>query len=145
MLPVTMVRRILMPKKHDAKLELLQGTLDMMVMRILLAGPANGYEIARSIERLSRGCSRYRPRISVSGALPPGEERNAYRQMGDLFHESPRAVLSPDSGGPKTACCRAVEMGTDGRGHRARDASRVVRRGQFKHFGMPGQSCSLSR
>ncbi len=42
-----------MPKKHDAKLYLLQGTLDMMVMRILLAGPANGYEIARSIERLS--------------------------------------------------------------------------------------------
>lgn len=42
-----------MPKMHDAKLDLLQGTLDMMVMRILLAGSANGYEIARSIERLS--------------------------------------------------------------------------------------------
>jgi len=35
------------------KLELLQGTLDMMVLRRLAAGQANGYEIARSIERLS--------------------------------------------------------------------------------------------
>lgn len=42
-----------MPRKQDTKLELLQGTLDMMVMRTLLAGPANGYEIARAIERMS--------------------------------------------------------------------------------------------
>jgi transcriptional regulator len=42
-----------MPKEQSSRLELLQGTLDMMVMRILLSGPANGYEIARAIERLS--------------------------------------------------------------------------------------------
>ena len=35
------------------KLDLLQGTLDMMVLRTLSAGPANGYEIAKAIERLS--------------------------------------------------------------------------------------------
>jgi PadR family transcriptional regulator, regulatory protein PadR len=42
-----------MPRKQEGKLDLLQGTLDMMVMRTLLAGPANGYEIARAIERMS--------------------------------------------------------------------------------------------
>ena len=42
-----------MPKKQAGRLELLQGTLDMMVMRTLSGGPANGYEIARAIERLS--------------------------------------------------------------------------------------------
>jgi PadR family transcriptional regulator, regulatory protein PadR len=42
-----------MPRKQDARLDLLQGTLDMMVMRTLLAGPANGYEIAKAIERMS--------------------------------------------------------------------------------------------
>jgi PadR family transcriptional regulator, regulatory protein PadR len=42
-----------MAKKQHTKLDLLQGTLDMMVMRTLLAGPANGYEIAKAIERLS--------------------------------------------------------------------------------------------
>ena len=34
-------------------MELLQGTLDMMVMRVLLGGQANGYEIAKAIERNS--------------------------------------------------------------------------------------------
>ena len=42
-----------MGKKPGEKLELLQGTLDMMVLRTLSIGPANGYEIAREIERLS--------------------------------------------------------------------------------------------
>ena len=42
-----------MAKKQDTKLDLLQGTLDMMVMRILLGGSANGYEIAKAIERSS--------------------------------------------------------------------------------------------
>jgi len=38
---------------RNPKLDLLQGTLDMMVMRTLLAGSANGYEIAKAIERSS--------------------------------------------------------------------------------------------
>ncbi len=42
-----------MGKKPGEKLELLQGTLDMMVLQTLSIGPANGYEIARAIERLS--------------------------------------------------------------------------------------------
>ena len=42
-----------MARKQEAKLELLSGTLDMMVLRTLLAGPANGYEIAKAIERSS--------------------------------------------------------------------------------------------
>src|SRR2546426_11416673 len=37
----------------ETRMELLQGTLDMMVMQTLVGGPANGYEIARAIERLS--------------------------------------------------------------------------------------------
>jgi PadR family transcriptional regulator PadR len=42
-----------MGKRPADKLDLLQGTLDMMVLRTLSAGPANGYEIAKAIERLS--------------------------------------------------------------------------------------------
>jgi transcriptional regulator len=42
-----------MGKRQSARLVLLQGTLDMMVMRTLSGGPANGYEIAKAIERLS--------------------------------------------------------------------------------------------
>jgi transcriptional regulator len=39
--------------KQPEKMVLLQGTLDMMVLRTLSAGPANGYEIAKAIVRLS--------------------------------------------------------------------------------------------
>jgi transcriptional regulator len=42
-----------MAKKETERLDLLQGTLDMMVLRTLSGGPANGYEIAKAIERLS--------------------------------------------------------------------------------------------
>jgi PadR family transcriptional regulator, regulatory protein PadR len=42
-----------MTMTKSRKLDLLKGTLDMMVLRTLSSGPANGYEIARAIERLS--------------------------------------------------------------------------------------------
>jgi transcriptional regulator len=42
-----------MASRESERLELLQGTLDMMVLRTLSGGAANGYEIAKSIERLS--------------------------------------------------------------------------------------------
>jgi len=39
--------------KQNDRVDLLQGTLDMMVMQTLLGGAANGYEIAKAIERSS--------------------------------------------------------------------------------------------
>jgi PadR family transcriptional regulator, regulatory protein PadR len=35
----------------DDRLELLQGTLDMLILRTLLFGPAHGHAIAHAIER----------------------------------------------------------------------------------------------
>jgi PadR family transcriptional regulator PadR len=40
-----------MPKKPDDRLELLQGTLDMLILRTLLFGPAHGHQIAKHIQR----------------------------------------------------------------------------------------------
>jgi len=37
------------------KLDLLQGTLDLIVLRLLRAGPANGWELTQSIQAISRG------------------------------------------------------------------------------------------
>jgi transcriptional regulator len=42
-----------MANKAPERLDLLQGTLEMMVLRTLLRGPANGYQIARTIEQMS--------------------------------------------------------------------------------------------
>jgi transcriptional regulator len=37
----------------DGRIELLQGTLDLLILRTLLAGPAHGHAIVKSIERNS--------------------------------------------------------------------------------------------
>jgi transcriptional regulator len=37
------------------KTDLLQGTLDLIVLKMLRAGPGNGWELTQSIQALSRG------------------------------------------------------------------------------------------
>jgi transcriptional regulator len=38
-----------------AKTDLLQGTLDLIVLKLLRAGPANGWELTQSIQVVSKG------------------------------------------------------------------------------------------
>src|SRR5690348_3263391 len=40
-----------MPKEPTGRVELLQGTLDMLILRTLLFGPAHGHQIAKHIQR----------------------------------------------------------------------------------------------
>jgi transcriptional regulator len=42
-----------MTRKTDAGVELLQGTLDLLILRTLLFGPAHGHSIARNIRQTS--------------------------------------------------------------------------------------------
>ena len=42
---------IVTPKEASDRAELLQGTLDMLILRTLLLGPAHGHEIAKHIQR----------------------------------------------------------------------------------------------
>lgn len=42
-----------MRKRKDEPIEMLQGTLDMLILRTLLLGPHHGHAIAKSIERTS--------------------------------------------------------------------------------------------
>jgi PadR family transcriptional regulator, regulatory protein PadR len=49
----SILRIVKITRKESEKLDLLQGTLDMMVLRTLAVGRANGYEIAKAIGRMS--------------------------------------------------------------------------------------------
>ena len=40
-----------MPKENNDRIELLQGTLDMLILRTLISGPAHGHQIAKFIQR----------------------------------------------------------------------------------------------
>lgn len=40
-----------MPKEPTERIVLLQGTLDMLILRTLLFGPAHGHQIAKHIQR----------------------------------------------------------------------------------------------
>ena len=40
-----------MAKKSSDRVELLQGTLDMLILRTLLFGPAHGHQIAKHLQR----------------------------------------------------------------------------------------------
>jgi transcriptional regulator len=40
-----------MPKEPQGRIELLQGTLDMLILRTLSAGPAHGHSVAKHIQR----------------------------------------------------------------------------------------------
>ena len=40
-----------MPKDASTRIELLQGTLDMLILRTLLFGPAHGHQIAKHLQR----------------------------------------------------------------------------------------------
>src|SRR6201993_3598880 len=43
-----------MPPKSAARIELFQGTLDLLILRTLSAGPSHGHAIAKHIQQTSR-------------------------------------------------------------------------------------------
>ena len=58
------------PNPPSSKTELLRGTLDMLVLKTLTAGPMHGYGIAKHLEQVSREAFRIE-----QGSLYPALQR----------------------------------------------------------------------
>ncbi len=118
-----------MPKEPANKVDLLQGTLDMLILRTLLLGPAHGHHIAKHIQRTTDDV------LQVEhGSLYPALhrlERKGWLASKWEAKDGKREleVLPADALRKETACRGGVEVEDDGVGHRAGD---VAGRGGLK-------------
>jgi transcriptional regulator len=63
-------------KKTDEKFELPQGTLDLLIMRVVALGPIHGYAIAQRIQQISREALQVQ-----QGSLYPALHRLEYKKF----------------------------------------------------------------
>jgi hypothetical protein len=60
-----------MSTKDKERIELLQGTLDLLILRTLLPGPAHGHAIAKTIEFNSADVLQVEQEVVGTGYLSP--------------------------------------------------------------------------
>ena len=112
--------------------QILAGTLDLLVLKTLSAGPFHGYGLAQHIKRLSRDALRVE-----EGSLYPALQRvPAKGWIASELKKSPDGengpVLSADGGGATSARRRGVGVPALGRGDDARSqGGRAVTPGEF--------------
>ena len=97
-------------RSDDKRLELLQGTLDMLILRTLQWGPRHGHGIGQAIRTQSDDLLKVETGSSVSRAAPAGETRMAEGRLGDQRGQTAREVLPVDRGGQGAASSRTQPL-----------------------------------
>ena len=120
-----------MAKQTQQRIGLLQGTLDMLILRTLLYGPAHGHQIGKHIQRTTNDFLQMQ-----HGSLYPAlhrleRKRMGHRQMGDGSGPKPGIQVLPiDRKRQEATGRRRIAVEADGRGRGACDVAR--RRGELK-------------
>ena len=83
----------------EQRLELLQGTLDMLILRTLQWGSQHGHGIGQAIRTQSDDLLKGRDRLPVSGASPPRKTRMAEVPVGRERGQPASEVLPADGRG----------------------------------------------
>src|SRR5262252_5044765 len=86
-------------RQPEQRIELVYGTLDMLILRTLRWGPAHGHGIAKAIERMSDETLK----VEHGSLYPSG--------MGGLQDESAREILPADGRGTPPTYRRNVTLG----------------------------------
>jgi PadR family transcriptional regulator, regulatory protein PadR len=63
-------------KKNEERFDLPQGTLDLLIMRVVALGPIHGYAIAQRIQQISREALQVQ-----QGSLYPALHRLEYKKL----------------------------------------------------------------
>ena len=90
-------------KEQKERIELLQGTLDLLILRTLLLGPAHGHAIAKAIEFRSDDVLQVEQGSLYPRAAPAHQAWMDFRRGGHLRKQPPGQVLPADSKGPEVA------------------------------------------
>src|SRR5437667_4731950 len=99
-----------MIQKPATRVEFLQGTLDLLILRTLLAGASHGHAIAKHIQRTSEDLLQVETG-SLYPALHRLEAKGWIAASWELSEKGKRQVLSPHAARTQTARSRTVEMG----------------------------------
>ena len=118
--------------KRNDRIELLQGTLDLLVLRTLLLGPVHGHAIAKAIERNSEDVL-----LVEQGSLYPALHRLIKRGWvsaeAGISENNRKAKFYPiDSQGAQATGCRDDKMGKAGTRHCEDFAADGMRRSHEK-------------
>jgi hypothetical protein len=103
----------------DANTDVIQGTLDMLILKTLSLEPMHGFGIARRVEQVSRGVFKMNP-----GSLLTALQR---LRVAEDRERPPRQVLHPHASRQKTAGERDRRLGAPRLRHRAAAEGRSLR------------------
>ena len=115
--------------RSDSKPDLLQGTLDMLILQVVAPGPLHGYAVGQRLQQITRDALQVQ-QGSLYPALHRLEERGWLRaEWGPSETGRDAKFYSLTSDRPQTAGRRAAQLGADRGGDRAGVAHGGVRAG----------------
>ena len=95
--------------------DLLPGTLDLLILRILAADTMHGYAIAQRLKTAVEGRPAGRRELALSGAAAPAAQRLRRRRVGTVGEQPQGALLHDYPRRPETARRRARGVRSAGR------------------------------